>query len=305
MSNPELTVPSILRKFDQTGKVPEEMFPIEPFNGGDKHDPTKPLRASFEGILLARAASSAIQAFSHYISQNEGKPWMGAMIPIEEIDEEDDFEDKVYLLTVKETFVVSNYTDKLEQAIAYEFDETQREALPRGVAFAYKMLDDDPEGISSASGALQDEILTLFHIASRVYPRVLGYNPTARQMVNLVANSYPTFIHIHAARHAALTERQEDFTTPMPFDEELEFNKNYTIDMSGENHAIVLLNPGQYIRIEEEMRREGIITSQTTHCPFSISSRFTEPFLDSDVEPFETNPLRHTFETLVKDFIGS
>ena len=301
MLKPETTVPSILRNFDKTGQVPVDMLPLQPFD--NEPDPTKPLRGAFEAILLARAAQPALVTLRQELSQRH-KPWVQwSMIPISEIDEENDQDVKVELLERKRSYVTSHFRENLERSLNNELDQEGRKRLPRRVVYAYEQLDqiEEPskqvEGIASAAETLDTTLFTLFHIAEYDYSSILGYPPSVRQMVNLVGNSYSTFVHLLAARHVEVR---------MPVDRgEYHMGNNFTIDISGEEHKIALINPAQYVQREKEMREKGEIVSQTIHCPFSISSQFTEPFLDSDLDPFDTNPLKHTFQTLVKEFIGA
>lgn len=303
MSRTEITVPSLLRTLADTENVPEDFLPLEPMDERVP-DETKPLRGAFESILLARAAGPALDTLSEKFAKEHDKPWFTwNMIPIDEIDSEEDFQTKVELLERKRSYVNAAFLNALKRSLRAEFDSSNRSRLPRDVAFAYNKLEDSERPLFQdtptfdAAGTIGETIGTLFHIAAYDYPRVLGYNPSARQMVDLAANSYTTFVHPTAVRHIQVD---------VPLRPEwLILNQTFTIDTSNSTHAVVLKDPGQYVHRENEMRERGEILSQTIHCPFSTSSRFTEPFLDSDAEPFDSNPLKHTFTTLVRDFIGS
>lgn len=304
MSESEITLPGILQNYDKIGEIPQEMLPVEPFREGA--DPTKPLRGAIEAVLLARVAQPALSLLREHL--NNPKPslrWTTRfnMNPIKEIDQEPEHYIRSELLDNKKTFVLGEFRKYLEQSLSNEFLPQNRRRLPRKVLDLYTIFDatDTPEeqisGIIEASDTLVDVNDTLFQMASNDFPQVLQMDPSARQQVNLVANSYPAFVHILAARHV-------DVRMPTQY-YQFKLGSNFTIEKTNGEFGVVLIDPAQYHQREQNMRKSGEITSQTIHCPFSASAHFTESFLDSDVDPLKDNPLKHTFTTLVQEFIGS
>lgn len=300
----ELTPSAILRQFNQTGKVPESMLPlVVGDNFPEEEDPTRPLRGAFEGILLARTGHVAIHVLSQRLVEQRDKPWVKHyMLPVSEIDEEDSIEARVELLRAKRSFVMKLYEDIFKQSLSRELDKLDLDNLPPKIRCSYERLaeissrQDQVSSIISATESFYLTVADLFRIAGYDYPRVLGYDPTAREMVSLVEESYNTYVHPQTGIH-------QQVDTGIGGSESV-LGEKYTINVDGV-HRVVLIDLPQYHRKEREMRATGAVKSQRIHCPFAMDSQFTAPFLDNPAEAFETNPLQHTFETLVRDYIGS
>ncbi len=140
------------------------------------------------------------------------------------------------------------------------------------------------DGILGASETLERTIEELLRIASYDYAEVLGYEPSARKMVDLVGHSYSTYVHPQTGIHPEVY---------LPFDgPEFSLGQMYEIQVFDNLDRIVLINPSQYHQIEKQYRASGKIKDQKIHCPFAMHSKHTEPFVPA--KTLGPNPLQHT-----------
>jgi len=299
----ELTPPAILRQYHQTGSFPESMLPLKA-SQDTPEDPTKPLRGAFEGILLARIAPLALCGFAQEMAKQRGKEYYDwNMIPVAEIDEEGSVDTRLELLQRKRAYVMETHRASLRQVLTSELNAAKGNDLPAKVAQGYEKLietdsvKDQVDGIVSAADTLDTTTTSLFRIAAYDYPQVLGYDPTTREMVDLVGNSYLTYVHPQTAVHI---EVDMDLEGP-----EGVLGRKHQIEKVDGLYRVTFVDPSQYHRAEKQMRATGKIKDQKIHCPFAMNSQFTAPFLDDPIQAFHTNPLQHSFETLVKKYIGN
>ena len=299
----ELTSPAILRQYHQDGSFPESMLPLKA-SQDTPEDPTKPLRGAFEGILLARVAPLALCNFAQEMAKQRGREYYNwNMIPVAEIDEEESVDTRLELLQRKRAYVMKAHRTSLRQVLTSELSATTGGNLPAKVAQGYEKLietdsvKDQVDGIMSAADTLDTTTTTLFRIVAYDYPKVLGYDPTAREMVDLVGNSYGTYVHPQTGVHM---EVDMDLEGP-----EGVLGGKHLIERLEDLYRVTLIDPSQYHRTEKHMRATGKIKDQKIHCPFAMNSQFTAPFLDEPTQALPTNPLQHSFETLVRKYIGA
>lgn len=294
----EKTSTGILLEYHQNGTLPADMMPVREFEETTA-DPTKPLRGSLEAILLARSLRSILRSVSRDLNQRKGKSeYKWQTLPVREIDKEESLGARVNLLKQKQDLVMISFFVACKASLEREL---ARAKVSPKVRVAYDQLiganslEEQADQITGAVGTFKQTSATLFEIAGEEYAEVVGFDPKARQMVDLVGNSYRKFVYPQTRLHpfAELRITAGNLGT------------DYEIDVSTPVHEVALKGISYYHAKENRMRKAGAIASRTIHCPFAMDPQFTNPFLPEHAKPLEVSPLQLAFEAVVRKHIGS